>query len=55
MSLRVPGVTHPSRLEGFALCESLARSRLNETEGNLSLLKQALWKLVIFLEGKQAK
>ena len=29
-------------------------SRLNETEGNLSLLKQALWKLVIFLEGKQA-
>jgi len=29
-------------------------SRLNETEGNLSLLKQAMWKLVIFLEGKRA-
>jgi len=29
-------------------------SRLNETEGNLSLLKQALWKLVVFLEGKRA-
>ena len=30
-------------------------SRLGETEGNLGLLQQALWKLVIFLEGKQAK
>ena len=29
-------------------------SRLNETEENLSLLKQAMWQLVIFLEGKQA-
>jgi hypothetical protein len=29
-------------------------SRLNETEGNLSLLKQAMWRLTVFLEGKRA-
>jgi len=29
-------------------------SRLSETESNFDLLKQAMWKLVIFLEGKQA-
>ena len=29
-------------------------SRLNETEGNLSLLKQAMWKLAVFLESKRA-
>ena len=27
--------------------------RLGETESNFDLLKQAMWKLVIFLEGKQ--
>jgi len=29
-------------------------SRLSETESNFDLLKQAMWKLVIFLESKQA-
>jgi len=29
-------------------------SRIRETESNFDLLKQALWQLVLYLEGKQA-
>ena len=40
--------------EPLALPESRRlESRLNETEGNLSLLKQVVWKLVLFREGKR--